>query len=211
MTNVLRDIWDALTAGWRHHCQRRRLRNRAASIVANNCWAGFMYRYLGMPFNSPFVGLFIMAPDYVRLLENVNMLKLPLRFITRQQSRYASLHAHLDPYPIGLLGDDIEIHFLHYKDAAEAAAKWQRRVQRLDWDNALVAMSQCDGADYELMQRFDRLPFRHKVLFTAQPLQGLKSAVYLPEYASKQRVGAAWRVCHRHYDVVQALNSINDR
>ncbi|HHS93529.1 MAG TPA: DUF1919 domain-containing protein, partial [Campylobacterales bacterium] len=40
------------------------------SIISNNCWGTFIYKKYGLPYQSPFVNLFIFADDYLKLLEN---------------------------------------------------------------------------------------------------------------------------------------------
>ena len=51
---------------------RRRLRNKEFTIICDNCWAGKVYSELGIPYQTPFVGLFIFSPDYIKLLNNFN-------------------------------------------------------------------------------------------------------------------------------------------
>lgn len=86
----------------RHLGWRLRLRNPGVSIISNNCWGGFMSRYCKLPYRSPFVGCFLFAPDYIRLLRSLkSYLAAELHFIPRSESRYAE-HIAKD-YPIGVL------------------------------------------------------------------------------------------------------------
>lgn len=199
-----------LVAPVRYAVARRRLRNNGVCIIANNCWGGFMYRYFRIPFSSPFIGLFVMAPDYIRILESPGLLELPLCFIEPSSSRYPdTVRAQNRAYPIAVLGDtDIEIHFLHYGDEDEAREKWNRRLGRIDWDNAIVAFHDGDGFTPELLARFDRLPYRCKVCFTSRPYPGYSSAVYLPEFAGCDRVGRTWKLSDLHFDLVAAANGL---
>lgn len=73
-------------------------------------------------------------------------------------------------YPIGLIANDIEIHFIHYKDEDEAYAKWSRRVKRINWDNLIVKFCDRDQCTEDLIRRFDKLPYSHKVCFTAKSI-----------------------------------------
>ena len=140
--------------------RRRRLKNRSVSIVSNDCWSSFMYRFYGLPFNSPFVGLFIMPDHYLAMLENPEVLATPPRMTSSAESVYADRLSDLPPYPLGILPGGIEIHFLHYATAEEALDKWTRRMSRLDWDNCIVKFSRNNGCTDGHLRRFDALPFR---------------------------------------------------
>jgi uncharacterized protein (DUF1919 family) len=58
-------------------------------------------------------------------------------------------------YPIGKLGTDIEINFLHYKTEAEVKDKWERRNQRINWDNLFIACTDRAGMTNKLTTGFD--------------------------------------------------------
>ena len=45
-----------------------------STIISNNCWGGFVYQKFNLQYRTPFVGLFIFAPDYIELLENFDTL-----------------------------------------------------------------------------------------------------------------------------------------
>lgn len=146
---------------------RRRLKNRKFTIICDKCWAGKVYQELGIPYQTPFVGLFIFSPDYIKLLYNLEYyLKSggqPLRFV--RESKY--IEEFNNSYPLALL-DDIEIHFLHYKSESEAQEKWQRRLARINWDNLYFKFNDNDQCSYELMKKFDNLPFKSKVFFSSK-------------------------------------------
>ena len=60
--------------------------------------------------------------------------------------------------PIGILGD-IEIVFLHYKSEKEAMEKWNRRKQRIHWDNLFIKFSEMNECTKEHLLIFDKLSF----------------------------------------------------
>ena len=41
---------------------------RDFTIISNNCWAGHVYRYFNLPYNSPTIGLFIFPGDYIKFI-----------------------------------------------------------------------------------------------------------------------------------------------
>ncbi len=137
-------------------------------IISNDCWGAEIYKVLNRPFNTPFIGLMLMSPCYIKLLENpVYYIKLPLVF--KASSNYLSMqkiNAGIS-FPLASLGDsDIEIHFLHFKSKEIANEKWNRRVKRIDWNNLLVKYD-CgkDLADKESIEKFLNLPYPNKLIF----------------------------------------------
>ena len=94
---------------------KRQVHNTNFTIIANNCWGSRIYQELGFKYNTPFVGLFFVAPCYIRLLGNLDYyLASDLQFVN--QSKYRIFQKTKD-YPIGLIGKDVEIHFRHHQDA----------------------------------------------------------------------------------------------
>lgn len=49
---------------------RKRLINASPTLVCSNCTGGFLYHWLGLRFNSPFINLFLWPKDFVCALEN---------------------------------------------------------------------------------------------------------------------------------------------
>ncbi len=85
-----------------------------------------------------------------------------LTFISHDESKYKEevvKNGEYNKYPIGLLGGKVEIHFLHYTDQYEAQQKWQRRLNRIHWDNLVVKFSDRDLCTPELLKEFHQLPF----------------------------------------------------
>ena len=85
--------------------------------------------------------------------------------------------------PYARIGD-VELRFSHYTDPDEALEKWNKRKERIHWDNLIVKMSEHNECTLELLQAFDALPYKKKVLFTTRDY-GLKSQVIYKEYLNK--------------------------
>ena len=137
-------------------------------VIANNCWGGEIYKRFGIPFNTPFIGLFIFGTDYIKLLKNFEDYMLcDMKFV--ETSKHTSKKIE---YPIGLL-KDIEIHFMHYKTKEEALSKWNRRTSRLlkkdTLNNAIFKFCDRDGATNEELEAFHSLPYTHKISFGVHP------------------------------------------
>ena len=51
--------------------RRKKLENTNFTIISNNCWGGMIYESYDLPKESPTVGMFFMADEYIRFLGNI--------------------------------------------------------------------------------------------------------------------------------------------
>jgi uncharacterized protein (DUF1919 family) len=145
---------------------RSRLKRDGFAIVSNNCWGAEAYSSVGRPYNTPFVGLYLYPECYTELLSNL----------------YPALEAHLTftrnsqylknppKYPVGLVTEGVEIHFLHYASEDEARAKWDRRAKRFlesvsADESVFLKFCDRDGCKLSHIERFHDLPYDNKVSF----------------------------------------------
>lgn len=153
--------------------ERLSLRPVQFIIISNNCWGFEIYQSLRRPYNTPFVGLYLYPDCYLKLLEKRDRLEqLPLRQATR--SRYFETPP---AHPVGLLDEESEIHFLHYKTFAEAREKWERRLQRYlqaKQGSAMMLYKMCDrdGGTEEHLRQF------HSMLAKEKNARQISFAVY---------------------------------
>lgn len=191
-------------------CRYLLIKNKNVTIISNNCWGGFMYQSCGLKYQSPFIGLFIWAPDYILLLEHFDDFIFGdshMKFIDRVQSKYSE--SIREEYPIGVLINDkygkVEIHFLHYHTEKECLNNWYRRVRRINKENMIVKFCDRDQATPELIGRFDSLPYRFKVCFTAKEYP-FKSTCCIAEFKDCDVVENEWEVSDRYWDFVEHAN-----
>lgn len=218
--NKLRDAYTAYTH-WK--CDRRRkplipevdktiskiaghgnsLKDANLSIISSNCFAGRIMQDVGMQYNTPTLGLYFWAPDYIEFLKDLpRYLNAEITFV--EHSKYPigderrAKWAHW--YPIGLLDGEVEVHFLHYYTEKEAAEKWHRRASRVNLDNLLVIGMDQNLCTEKEVKAFDELPFKHKIFFSRFDMP-LKSNEYMPEFANMDSVGDPYRkgeIFYRH-------------
>ena len=136
------------------------------SIVSDNCWGVAYTKKLGKLYNTPFFSIYIVSPDYVRLLENWET--LIKQDPVAQEDEGATKHYKTSrKYPVLLLGD-IELHFSHEKGGArEAIRKWIERRDRMD-EKLIVKMDDRDKFTVELGKRFLATSFPNKTLYISQ-------------------------------------------
>jgi uncharacterized protein (DUF1919 family) len=187
---------------------KKRWAGRSFSLISNNCWGAHVYQILDLQYSTPFVGLFIRPTSYFRLLaEFPQCLSLPLKFKTTSDEAWVNQarETHTIPWPIGSLGDRIEIQFMHYKSETEAREKWQRRCARFVVQPERWFFKLCDGHHLtsEETVLFDQLPFRNKVFFTTRRDCSLRCAVSVP---SNEHGGALSRISPAYFDTIDWIN-----
>lgn len=187
--NLLKDKYRKLTNPYLAPYRFKRLVDEGIStdftIISNNCWAGLVYQHFGLPYNTPTVGLFFFAQDYIKFVYNIKeYLAKPLEFISLEESHYCETLMEYGGLctrcPIAICGD-IEIIFMHYHSPEEAEEKWRRRAARINWNNIIYKFSEMDGCTEEEIRAFDSLPVIKKVVFT-HTNYGLKSEVIYTEF-----------------------------
>jgi uncharacterized protein (DUF1919 family) len=210
MLHTLKDNVQRIQYAVSTESQSRRQRllpeNRAFTVVANDCWGAEVYKDFGLPFETPFIGLFVPGPCYLKLVTDFQpIVTSPLRFT--KDSRFERDPANVQKgYPIGLLDDDIEIHFLHYNSEAEAASKWSRRVDRIVYDRLFFKIS-ADGnfpfTDDEV-RAFDALPLARKLILARRSIPGVSSAVTIPDFLDDGKL--MYERTHKYVDIAAWLN-----
>lgn len=188
------------------------LKNRTFSIVSNNCWGGQVYKKYNLPFNSPFIGLFIFCEDYLKLLENFKYyMNVDLIFIEASKSKYSEKlkeYKIFGTYPIGVIAEEIEIHFLHYKTEKEALKKWNKRKKRINYENLIIKISDKDLATYELLKKFDKLNYENKICFSSKNYLDIKSNIFLERFEKQGFVENEWLYQNQKINLKKYLNKI---
>ncbi len=168
----------------------KRLKKKSFTIISNNCWGGLVYAAHNLQKQTPTVGMFFFAEDYIKFLKRFEeYVRCPLIFINPLESRWKDMKECSDDkrfgkYPIGLLelssgeqSESIEIFFLHYHSEQEAKEKWERRCQRINRDKMLVKFNDQNGCTDEHIKVFDSLPFKNKICFSVKKYDECKSVI----------------------------------
>ncbi len=188
--------------------RRRKLKGTDFTIISNNCWGGHVYRWYALPYQSPTIGLYFWADEYLKLVSDLrHYIEAPLEFIPASESRnYEDLqkkgHLHV---PIGLI-DDIEIVFLHYKTEEEAREKWERRCRRVNWDHILVKNSYIDRCTDDIKQAFLALDLDCKLFFQGKDT-GEPNTVFYRNDANEMILQEDSMFFYRFFDLTGWINS----
>ena len=199
----------------------KKLNNTDFTIISNNCWGGTVYEAYNLPKESPTVGMFFMAEDYITFLSDLKgYINGTLEFIKPEESRWkdapqVSGDKRFGSYPVGLLSNGkgyIEIFFLHYHSKKEAKDKWERRCKRINWDRLLVKFNDQNGCTIKNVHDFMDLPFKHKLFFTCKEWPGISGEGYtiIRQFPKHDSVMASYEPFgkNRYIDITKVLNSL---
>ena len=174
-----------------------------------------MYHKFGLAYTTPTIWTYIFPEEYIRFLENLGWyLKQSLKFKKETKHLMAQRFCKImkRSYPIGVLGEDVEVHFMHYHTEEEALAKWTKRTKRVNLKNLFIVFS--DGFEFkeELLERYEKLPFKHKIFFSSKPYNQHKSTVFVKDYANAAHVYDSThnRKYEKYLDLVKWLNGENN-
>lgn len=165
--------------------RRNKLNNTDFSIISNNCWGGSVYRRYGLQYKSPTIGLYFFAEEYIKFLMNLEIsINSEIKIIDAYESKYAQILEEKQQMnvPIGVINDDIEIVFLHYKTKQEAYNKWMRRAERLNFDNLIVKFSEMNLCNEIHLHEFEQLSFHKKILLTSKSYHNIQSGIIVEKY-----------------------------
>lgn len=184
--------------------RRKKLRNNNFTIISSNCLGGFIYHDLNHEFMSPTINLFLESNEFIKFVANME------KYLSAELIEIKDTST---PYPLAKLSD-ITIHFVHYSTFDDAKIKWDIRKERINFDNMFIIMTDRDGANYNTLCSFEKLPYTNKIVFTHKKYPEFQSAHYIPGFENETSVGELNQYTNllgkRYYDefdYVQWLNS----
>lgn len=176
-----------------------------------------IYESYNIPKNSPTIGLFFMADDYINFLKKIKQyLSAELTFISPENSKYKqelSVDKRFGQYPIGRIQlnkeENIEIFFLHYHSEDEAKEKWERRKKRINWNNILFKFNDQNGCNEKHIEQFNALPYKKKICFVSKNYKG-STVVKIKTPRSHQNIRASYEPFgkNKYCNVNELINSL---
>lgn len=175
---LLAKLYEKISNTW----YRKRLHNDNFTIITDTCIGGVMYHKLGKQFRSPTINLWIYDKDFIRFVSN-------LRYYMSQELRFVE---GIDPTPTAWCGD-VMIHFNHAHSKEEAAADWNKRRTRINYDNLFIIMSDRPGTDndgtdpYLSKEDFlslNKIKCKGKIVFSVRKYEDIDYIVPLPADAN---------------------------
>lgn len=192
--------------------QIKKILDKDTSIISSNCFAGRVMQDLGMQYNTPTLGLWFMPDDFPKFCSNLSFY-LNAEIVSLEHSKndlgeWKRTHPRKHPYPVGKLGDNIEIHFLHYYTEEEAFNKFRRRSQRVNMDKIILIAFEQNGCTENDVKAFNDLPSKNKLFFCSTPYN-YECVVYIKEFSKLGHVGDPYKKGHIYYKYF--LNWLKER
>jgi uncharacterized protein (DUF1919 family) len=184
------------------------LKHTEFTVISNDCWGQALYQEWGLPCQTPFAGSGMHADCFLRFLEDIpGFLRSPLRFVSL--SRHATvnrLRLRREPWPIAVLGDEVEVHFMHHPNQSEAARSWHQGCELVNLARLAVKFTvDKDGASPRHVARFSRMPFERKLLISERSHPEIDCAVQVPNYVTNGAM--MFHRSLRHFDCAHWLNT----
>lgn len=188
---------------------RKKLNNTDFTIISNNCWGGGCYEYFNLLKNSPTVGSYFFAEDYIKLIQNLNhYLENDIEIIDARESAHFEILKELNQLsvPVGKL-DDVEVILLHYPNSEIAKEKWKRRVDRINWNNLIIKFSYMSKCTDEHIAEFQRIKGIKKFCFVPRVFNNMDDLyVYPSRIHSMTDLGDDVFDWNKHIDVIAKIN-----
>ncbi len=179
-TNVISKLhqnWYRLTSKIFEKSYRKkefqRLKRSDFSLICSNCVAGLFYHSYNLPFLSPTINTDFNGEGFLVFANDLEVyLNKPI------------LDEHLtkDGFIAGTLSE-YEIIFPHSKTFEEATHEWNRRKERINFNNVIVMWNAKEKiVDSKLVCLFDKLPYR-KMMFTIdESLKNHPNTIFMKEF-----------------------------
>jgi len=187
---------------------RAGLEHEAFTVLSNDCWGQALYSGYGLPYQTPLIGSGMYSDCFLRFLGDIKgYLGSPLRFVN--QTRYPGLRrirSQRRPWPIAVLGGEVEIHFMHYQSEYASRRAWEGGLQQVHLDRIAVKFSaDKDGATEDQVARFAALPFERKLLISRRRRPEFECAVHTPDFVINGAV--MFRRSLKYFDCTHWLNT----
>ena len=153
------------------------IRNARFTVLSEQCYAGTLYRYLGLEALTPLKNMWVSTEDYFRILGD------PRGYFSESPVFWKSSEDY-DPgyespaFPILKLKGDVLLYCNHDTDPEQAIEAWNRRRKRVNYDNILVTYYAKNRREEEAFYRQPRYAGRR--CFTPYP-SDLPDSVFIPD------------------------------
>ena len=175
---------------------REKLKNvRPFTIFSNNCLGAVFYHDAGLEFTSPLINTAMDGKDFIKFISD------PRHYLSCNMEFFSWPGRN---FPIARI-EDVEVNFVHYSTKEECVEAWNRRAQRIVWDNIFIIATDHDGMyQEECLALFDKLPYKNKMMFVAKEYPQYSWAIPITQFRGRHqcRVTTSFAdMCgHRYYE-----------
>ncbi|GAL86711.1 putative acetyl transferase [Sporocytophaga myxococcoides] len=146
-----------------------KINNKNFTIVSDDNWGKEVYDAFNIPYKSPFIGVHLFNSDFIKLVNDFeNYIDKPITFINHSDSKHQKSFRHCfgKDYPLGLLNNDIELHFIDYNSPDEALRHWNDGRSKINLENIFFKMDASrEENNIDSIEAFDYINRPNKVCF----------------------------------------------
>ncbi len=162
--------------------KQKSLKDERFTLISNNCTGGVLLHDFGKRFDTPLINCGLYAEDFVRL---------SLQFPQYMQEELRP-HEKDFGYPAARLGD-LCLRFPHDSDFEEVKRNWDRRKQRIHYDNVFVLWVGYGSEMQEsLLPEFAKVPYP-KAVFLAHENKDFPFCFRIKNCSYLQGLGHVWQ------------------
>lgn len=149
------------------------------TIWSDDCWGGYVYHSLKLPFTSPCINIWWPRDSYMKFIQNpIYYIEQPLEVLDVGDLRKNSVPKG----KIGIGDEQIQMEFLHAPTFEKAREQWDKRKKRINKNRmffklGLPANNKCCE---QYLRIFDKIPFP-KICFYSGHTEK-KDVVYLKRF-----------------------------
>lgn len=143
------------------------LRENPVTILSDDCWGGYVYHELDLPFTSPLININWPKDSYCKFMQD------PIYYLEQPLHMEQEGNPGKNLFPIGRLGEgnrSVFLHFVHAPSIQKAKSLWDRRIARINKGRIFIKVS-FDGTD----------PQREKYLDVFRQIPYSKICIYSEE------------------------------
>jgi len=153
------------------------------TILSDDCWAGYVYHDLCLPFSSPVINTYFGREEYARFIQD------PLFYLGTELEMVREGSFAKSQCPIGQLGEGdrtVKVQFLHSDSFAKAKVEWDRRKERINPRNIFVknGFSSSERNPQYLLDTFRKIPYP-KILFYYDEIdieEAIRTEFFIKQY-----------------------------
>ena len=137
------------------------LKNKPFSLISRDCTGGVLLHEYGIRFNSPFINLYVRTNEF-------NTLCLNLECFMKSDLKHNIKESEKMKFPVGYLeyqNQFVNIYFNHHDTFDDAKKDWERRLNRIRFDNIFVLTTNFDrDYDDKMLRDFNKIKYPHILL-----------------------------------------------
>lgn len=191
--------------------RRIELKNRDFTIISNNCCGGFIYDIYRLKYKTPTIGCVIFPDQYCKFVSNLDYyLSKEIKVLNANKSCHLKIINKLNlPKQIGIIDDDIEVCFVHYRSADEGCKKLNKRKERVNKNNLLVKFNDQNGCLIENYEEFKKLNVKNKLFFTSNEHMNASSfSIMFKKFKDKGYVVDDIKTSLKEINIKEILNNL---